>query len=139
LRLIKNVKEEHTRHLDTPTLEPDQVFCVIELYRNKQENGKSKTQNHYVSILDVSCVSIGDNPFGTEQFEIEKAVTMRGRNPYSSSMVGSEIVQEWQSRNDWESRDFFRPAPYTFSILDIKGYTMAHSEAGEELKVKAVL
>ena len=84
-------------------------------------------------------MSIGDNPFGTEQFEIEKAVTMRGRNPYSSSMVGSEIVQEWQSRNDWESRDYFRPARYTFSILDIKGSTMARSEAGEELKVKAVL
>jgi hypothetical protein len=105
----------------------------------KTEIGKRKTQNHYVSIVDVSCVSIGDNPFGTEQFEIEKAVTRRGRNPYSSSMLGSEIIQEWQSRNDWESRDFFRPAPYTFSILDIKGYTMAHSEAGEELKVKAVL
>jgi hypothetical protein len=40
LSLIKNVKEDHTRHTDTPTLEPDQVFCVIELYRNKREKGK---------------------------------------------------------------------------------------------------
>jgi hypothetical protein len=105
----------------------------------KTEIGKRKTQNHYVSIVDVSCVSIGDNPFGTEQFEIEKAVTRRGRNPYSSSMLGSEIVQEWQSRNDWESRDYCRPAPYTISILDIKDSTMARSEVREELKVKAVL
>jgi hypothetical protein len=54
-------------------------------------------------------------------------------------MVGSEIVQEWQSRIDWESQEYFRRAPYTFSILDIKGLTMARSEVGEELKVKAVL
>lgn len=45
LSLIKNSKEEHTRHTDTPTLEPDQVFCVIELYRNKRENGNRKTEN----------------------------------------------------------------------------------------------
>jgi hypothetical protein len=42
LSVIKNAKEEHTRHTDTPTSEPDEVFCVIELYRNKRENGKHK-------------------------------------------------------------------------------------------------
>jgi hypothetical protein len=84
-------------------------------------------------------LSISDNPFGTDQFEAQEPVKMRGRNPYSSSMVGSEIVQEWQSCIDWESQEYFRRAPFTFSILDIKGFTMARSEVGEELKVKAVL
>ena len=136
LSLVKDVKEERTFHTYTPTLDPNQVFCVIELYRNTRQDGKRRI----VTEASWTCpLCIHDNPYQTQQFQTDTPVTMRGRNPYSASMVGSEKVQEWQSGNDWESRDYFRPAPYLFSILDIKGSTMARNEVGEELKVKAVL
>jgi len=113
LRLFQNTYPRPPVKTYIPTLTPEQVFCVIELYRRVGDGTKRRvvTEALWVSPLTFPIPAMTNH-----------SVTMQGANPYSKDGQDCEKVQEWKNGND-----YFCLTPFDFALLDIKGSSKARS------------
>lgn len=111
--LINEIPASTTKTF-TATLRPEQVFGIIELYRNKQEaNGKRRI------IVEASwkCPLLAGTP--SYFLETSENITMKGENPYSAANEDNEKAQAWKRRcqNGRSSPDMrLESTPYDFAL-----------------------
>lgn len=103
----------------TATLRPEQIFSVIELYRNKrQANGKRRI------VVEASWKC----PFQQEcydWFDTGVNIVLKGENPYYSGNDNVENVQKWKTSCSVE-----KSLPHAFAMQNLLG--TSYAVAGEE-------
>lgn len=105
--------------LTAPTLTPENVFAVVELYRTSQGGGENKRAR----VLEASWASKLSYPEGLVM--PDQTIVLSGANPYSLEQRDSGKVKKW-SDESWASLRpnfvhdmYFQSHPHAYAAMDI--------------------
>lgn len=106
------------RRLSPPTMSPNKLFAVVDLYR-RADTGKGKRRR----VIEASWVcSVGFSETGTNNIcmpphEGGQKMLLQAANPYSAEHVNTPAVQEWEAAVNRHSQK----SPLHFAAYDLVG------------------
>jgi hypothetical protein len=123
------------RRLRAPSIRPEDVFCVVDLYRRSHvANGKKRRVIEASWICSIEYPGLGNTnirmPAGA------KALAIHGANPYSSQHQNSEHVREWKASPPRHSHK----TPLHYAAYDVVGLdVMGEHVPSRSLRAKVTL
>ena len=125
------------RLLSAPTLDPEDLFAVVELYRRAQVPGGTNKRRR---VIEASWACSIEYPrIGTANIRMpanRRKMVIRGANPYSVEKRDSNQVKQWQT---CRSR-FSQKSPLHFAAYDVVGINFAEDNTpSRALRVKVTL
>ena len=103
-----------------PTLQPDDLFAVVEIYRREPGVGDSKRRR--ISVASWTCPVT--YPDLTLKCNMERIVILNGTNPYFESIDESyaEVIEEWKDTSSIVAiADSLKYVPVYFALCDALG------------------
>jgi hypothetical protein len=117
------------RRLSPPTLGPDDIFAVVDLYRRAEAPGGKRRR-----VIEASwACSIEYPKKGTTNIRMNnggKRMVIHGANPYSTQRRNCKEVKAWQTARSRYSQK----SPLHFAAYDVVGV----NSTGENISTKAL-
>lgn len=117
----------------TPTLSPDDLFAVIELYREPgasgDDTGPRKKRRQVIEASFVCPVTLN----GIEMTNDDSNQIFTGENPYSESIRDSDQFRVWRKYEGCGGESYEDSPPYQFAAFRVLGRSFSRGGGGRRL------